>query len=196
MTQHQNVVNNEFDAAKIIVETLTGLERLQQERAIRFASEALGLKAIDAIVPSQKQADLTAHPQNIREPARAIDIKQFTETKSPSSDQQFAAVVAYFYQFEAPPSEHRETINADVLGEAARLATRRRPSRHALNNAKNAGYLDSAGHGEFRLNTVGENLVAMTLPRNAGGGGAKRLSRSKKIGASRKSSVKKKKKKT
>ena len=33
-----------------------------------------------------------------------------------------------------------------------------------LTNAKNAGYLDAAGSGKFKLSTVGENLVAITLP--------------------------------
>jgi hypothetical protein len=37
-----------------------------------------------------------------------------------------------------------------------------------LNNAKNQGYLNPAARGEYAINTVGENLVAMTLP----GGGA------------------------
>jgi hypothetical protein len=34
---------HEFDAAKTIVDTLKDLEKLQQERALGFASEALGL---------------------------------------------------------------------------------------------------------------------------------------------------------
>jgi len=38
MAQHQPNASDEFDAAKIIVETLKKLERQQQERAIRFAS--------------------------------------------------------------------------------------------------------------------------------------------------------------
>jgi hypothetical protein len=33
-----------------------------------------------------------------------------------------------------------------------------------LNNAKGLGYLDSPERGQFTINTVGENLVAMTLP--------------------------------
>ena len=36
-----------------------------------------------------------------------------------------------------------------------------------LNNAKNQGYLDSAERGAFQINSVGENLVAMTLPGGA-----------------------------
>ena len=33
-----------------------------------------------------------------------------------------------------------------------------------LNNAKNAGYLDAIGEGKYRLNPVGDNLVAHKLP--------------------------------
>jgi len=86
--------------------------------------------------------------------------------KAPKSDQQFAAVVAYFYQFEAKPEERKEAIDADTMREAARLAGRPQVPRWAmtLNNAKNAGYLDAAGSGKFRLSSVGENLVAITLP--------------------------------
>ena len=35
------------------------------------------------------------------------------------------------------------------------------------NNAKGAGYLDCTSRGEFTINSVGENLVAMTLPGGA-----------------------------
>lgn len=37
-----------------------------------------------------------------------------------------------------------------------------------LTNAKNAGYLDAAGDGKYKLSSVGENLVAITLPDNNG----------------------------
>lgn len=42
-----------------------------------------------------------------------------------------------------------------------------------LTNAKNAGYLDGAGAGKFKLSSVGENLVAITLPGNAAASGKK-----------------------
>ncbi len=86
--------------------------------------------------------------------------------KAPKSDQQFTAVVAYFYQFEARPDDRKESIDADVMKEAARLAGRAQVARWnmTLTNAKNAGYLDAAGSGKFKLSSVGENLVAITLP--------------------------------
>jgi len=182
MSHSQPVADDEFDAAKIIVETLKGLERPQQERAIRFACETLGLRPQSAIEPRSPVATPVAPTAALSPVGRLTDIKQFTALKSPKSDQQFAAVVAYFYQFEAPSAEKRETINAEVLANAARLVNRKRPTRYVLNNAKNSGYLDAVGAGEFKINTVGENLVAITLPGNAGEGVRKAKSAKKKSG--------------
>jgi hypothetical protein len=96
----------------------------------------------------------------------STDIKQFTAVKAPKSDQQFAAVAAYFYRFEASESARRDAIDANTLKEAARLAGRRQAKNWSftLTNAKNSGYLDSAGAGQYRINSVGENLVAIALP--------------------------------
>ena len=95
------------------------------------------------------------------------DIKSFVDGKNPKNDIQFAATVAYFYSFEAPVEQRRNEIDAATLQDACRLVGRSRFRRPlvTLNNAKNQGLLDSgSGPGQFVLNTVGENLVAMTLP--------------------------------
>jgi hypothetical protein len=86
--------------------------------------------------------------------------------KAPKSDQQFAATVAYYFRFEASPAERRDSINGELLQGATRLAGRNRLANphYTLKNAKAAGYLDSISRGEFTINSVGENLVAMTLP--------------------------------
>jgi hypothetical protein len=176
-THRPQAASNEFDAAKTIVETLKRLDKHQQERAIRFASETLGLHQATqrpheiAMGAPGQASDARAVTSGA---GRAIDIKQFTDSKAPKSDQQFAAVVAHYYRFDAPPEERRETINVQVLADAARRAGRKRPGRLTLNNAKNQGYFDSVGRGEFKLNTVGENLVAITLPGNTGEGEKKR----------------------
>jgi hypothetical protein len=188
MTQRE--ISSEFDAAKIIVETLSGLERVQQERAIRFASEALGITMTQPIILQRREeSQLPAHETS--ESKGLIDIKQFAEGKAPKNDVQFAAVAAYYYQFESPPQQRRDTIDAELLSEAARLVGRRRPSRFALNNAKNAGYLSSAGHGQFKLSTVGENLVAVTLPGSTTSGGGGRSGRKKREPARGRSAKKK-----
>jgi len=111
--------------------------------------------------------------------------------KAPASENQFAAVVAYYYRFEAPPEQRRNTIGGADLQEAARLAGRKRLSnpRQTLKNAKALGYLDNPARGEFSINTVGENLVAMTLP---GGVDAARRGPKRGAGARKKGTSKKK----
>jgi len=91
------------------------------------------------------------------------------DSKNPKSDNQFAAVVAYYYAFEAPVDQRLDSISADTLREASRLAQRKRLATPlvTLNHAKNRGYLDIAERGQYRINSVGENLVAMALPSSA-----------------------------
>ncbi len=169
---------NDFDAAKAVVDQLTGMDKDRQERVMRWVAESLGIAAGVPGEPDRQridrsQSERTMQPLPAEAPVRhsaSMDIKSFVDTKRPKSDVQFATVVAYYYRFETSQETRRDSIDAAALQEAARLAGRRRPprARTTLNNAKNLGYLDSAERGQFRINSVGENLVAMTLP---GGGG-------------------------
>ncbi len=162
-----------FDAAKMIVEALKGLDKSSQALAIRFASESLGLSGM----ATQTTPPPVSLP-DVRGATHSTDIKQFTAAKEPKSDQQFAAVAAYFYRFEAAESARKDTIDAKTVREAARLAGRRQAKNWAftLTNAKNSGYLDSAGAGQYRINSVGENLVAIGLPGDESETSAKRRS--------------------
>src|SRR5712672_1821158 len=102
---------------------------------------------------------------------RSKDIKTFINEKNPKSDVQFAAVAAYFYRFESSLGERKEVILPRDLDEAGRQARGYsfKNARATLNNAVMLGYFDRAGDGQFKLNAVGENLVAMTLPGAVGG---------------------------
>lgn len=95
-----------------------------------------------------------------------IDIRSFFAEKQPSSDVEAAAVAAYYYQYLAPDSQRRDSIDSTLLQEAFRLAKRPLPAKtiYTLQNARGAGYLDSTGEtGRFRLNPVGYNLVEHSL---------------------------------
>lgn len=165
MTTHAQ--SADFDIAKGIFDQLKDLPAERQQRVLRWIAEGLGV-APSTSAPLHHAATT---PHSPPEPALtggsgATDIKSFIASKAPKSDNQFAAAVSYFYRFEAPPAQKRDTINGDVLQEAARLAGRKRLANpgKTLRNAKAAGYLDGATPGEFTINSVGENLVAMTLP--------------------------------
>jgi hypothetical protein len=168
-----------LDAAQRIVAELTDMNSEHQSLALKFAIETLGLQLlatqpVHSLKPTLPQAGSGAD--------HSTDIRSFTDMKAPKSDRQFAAVVAYFYQLEAKLDERKDVIDAAVMKEAARLAGWPQVQRWnmTLTNAKNAGYLDAAGTGKFKLSSVGENLVAITLPGNGGPGQGKTNSANKK----------------
>jgi len=178
---------NDFDAAKTICDQLSGMEKDRQQRILRWVAESLDLvlhvRTASHDTTSKPGAQADAEPV-VAPPvqARSPDIKTFVESKKPKSDVQFATVVAYYYRFEASPSTRRETITSDVLQEATRFCARERFKSPimTLNNAKNQGYLDSPSKGEFTINSVGENLVAMALPGGEAAADGKRRKPAKK----------------
>lgn len=185
---------NPLDAAQKIVAELTGMTSEHQSLAVKFAVETLGLQLPAVLSPAAAPpVHSPPPPHGPTSTEHSTDIRSFTAMKAPKSDQQFTAVVAYFYQFEAKPDNRKEEIDKDIMKEAARLAGRPQVERWnmTLTNAKNAGYLDTAGDGKFKLSSVGENLVAITLPDTGGAGGKSSVSRKPKKKFSKKSAKKK-----
>ncbi|MCX6025704.1 MAG: hypothetical protein NTY23_05520 [Chloroflexi bacterium] len=183
---------SDFMAAEEIKGILRAREKVEQERIMRWVAESLDLVAkpggssTPVMTPSAQHsaASLAQAGHQGHTPGaspRHKDMKTFVEEKNPKSDIQFATVVAYYYRFEAPLTDRKETIVADDLQNAARLAGWDRFSKPyvPLSNARMQGYLDRAGGGAFRINAVGENLVAMTLPGTAAVGKALRPTRKK-----------------
>jgi len=168
---------DDLDAVRTIVETLKNFKPEEQQRILRWAVEKAGLPSSIApasstgsaapvspaspVVPSSHTTATTPSTNG------AVDIKSFIDQKQPRSDVQFAATVAYYLRFEAPPAERKESIDKDDLQEACRKAKRDRLKNpyQTLVNAHTLGLLDKGSEkATFVLNTVGENLVAMTLP--------------------------------
>jgi hypothetical protein len=169
---------SDFMAAEEIKAILTGRDQTEQERIIRWVNESLGLLALPkrgdmaGVLPSSlPPVSAKTGVETSSAPAHSVkkDIRSFVDEKQPKNDVQFAVVAAYFYRFAATESERKDTITSHDLDNAARQARGYgfKKSVQTLSNARNLGYFDSAGRGEFKLNAVGENLVAMTLPGTA-----------------------------
>lgn len=155
---------DDLEAVRVLAETLKPFEAKDQERIIRWARERLGLQF-------STQADTQEKPLEGQSPTLVQkkitrDIKTFIEEKNPTADTHFAATVAYYYKFEAPEAERKDSITASDLQEACRKKGRERLRNpgQTLINAHRDGLLDRVGAGGYAINTVGENLVAMTLP--------------------------------
>ena len=187
---------DDLDALRTVIDAMKDFKPDEQQRIFRWAAEKLGLPQPFTIVSALSvharhaatpHSEAPAHtPSAAPSTGTAVqDIKSFVATKNPRSDVQFAATVAYYFQFEAPQAERKSSINADDLQDACRKTGRDRLKNPAqtLRNAHTLGMLDKAADpGHFSVNTVGENLVAMTLPgdRTSGDKSEKR-SKKKKI---------------
>lgn len=164
---------DDLEAVRILVDALTPFDNIERNRIIRWACEKLGVSYdVTATRPASLQTKIppsTLDGSNVGLSTRrpSSDIKSFIDNKNPKNDQQLAAVVAYYFAFEAPELERKSSIGSDDLVDACRLAHRHRPKKpvQTLFNAAFSGFLDKAEEtGKYKLNAVGENLVAMTLP--------------------------------
>jgi hypothetical protein len=166
---------DDFEAVRTVVDAVKDFKPEEQQRIFRWAAEKLGLSqpvappAYNPPPASQPPgaAPTAPPPQSPAGGGAVADIKTFMAQKKPRNDVQFAAATAYFYRFEAPQAERKEVINGDDLQDAARKAGRDRfgNPRKTLQNAHQLGMLDKGTEAAtFTINSVGENLVAMTLP--------------------------------
>jgi hypothetical protein len=160
---------DDLEAVRVLVETLQPFTSDDRERIIRWGREKLGMTAF--VAPAAPASRLeTGSDETATATAAvthgAVDIKKFVTEKAPRSDVHFAATVAYFYQFKSPEHQRKDSITKEDLVEACRQVDRKRPKRPAqvLVNAYHDGLFDRGGKGSYKLNSVGENLVAMALP--------------------------------
>lgn len=173
---------DDLAAVRTITEALTGFDAKEQERILRWVRERVGLAVAPepSMLPTGSVA--TVNPSFV--PVTAVnDLKSFVLTKKPKSDVQFAATVAYYYRFVAPPDQKKEEITSTDLQEACRLVGRERftvPGQ-TLRNAHNLGLLNKGSEaGTFGINSVGENLVDVTLPEDSSGIPRARLKKKRK----------------
>jgi hypothetical protein len=169
---------DDLEAVRKLVEVLSPFKAGDQERVIRWAREKLGLPVQGAAEAQQDKAPRDPSSEGeAGASGAATDIKTFVAEKNPTSDNQFAATVAHYYRFVAPPAARKEAITAADLQDACRLTGRNRFSRPAqtLINAHTNGLLDKgANRGEYVISTVGENLVAVSLPGSLAGADPRR----------------------
>lgn len=160
---------DDLEAVRSIVEILDKFDDSEvQERIVRWSLEKAGLHVSGFSAGGGREHDANvgnAHGGRTIGDGTS-DIRSFIAKKAPGSDNQFAAAVAYYYAFEAPEQERKGSISPTDLTEACRMAGRTRLGDPAktLSNARGMGYLDKIDRGTYKLNTVGENLVAITLP--------------------------------
>jgi len=162
----------EIKAMNAIVDALKPLTEEERRRVLEYVLGRFGALPIQQSVPSlwaggtsKVEAALSGASvvHYAGHGASAIhDIRSLKETKSPKSANEMAALVAFYVSELAPSGERRSTITKSDIERYFKSANFNLPADagFTLVNAKNAGYLDNAGGGQYKLNPVGYNLVA------------------------------------
>ena len=157
--------DRELEAIRTVIGALDPLDEQEKSRVLEYVLKRLQMAAVRG--PSQTASQVSSVPSVTRPVA---DIRSLKEEKQPRSANEMAALVAYYLSELAPDGERSDTINANTLRQYFKMAAFRLPRepKQTLPNAAAAGYLDTAGRGEYRLNPVGYNLVVHALPREGG----------------------------
>jgi hypothetical protein len=160
--------DGEIKAMDAIVDALKPLTEEERRRVLEYVLGRFGAVPIQQTVQPYAASGAavavspgasTAHGAL----AGAVhDIRTLKESKSPRSANEMAALVAFYVSELAPAGERKSTITKGDIERYFRSANFSLPADAAftLVNAKNAGYLDNAGGGQYKLNPVGYNLVA------------------------------------
>ena len=176
----------ELKAIEQIIQALGSLNEDARERVVTYVFQRLGLSAPNPFTAPPLEQPLQPPPPAPLSGAPTHhgsmhDIRTFKESKNPRSDNEMAALVAFYLKHFAPEGEKMDVIGREEIEKYFVQGGYPLPKQpqFTLTNAKNAGYFDRAGTGSYRLNPVGHNLVAHGMGQAAGDKPRERATRGK-----------------
>jgi len=157
-------ITGEVDAIREVLSALAPLDSATRARVLQYAQQRFG-STVGAPV-STIEAATVALPAGA--PTRLEDIRSLRAEKQPGNGIEMAALVAYYLTELAPPEERSASVDAAGLTKYFKQAGYPLPKTPSMTlvHAKSAGYLDAVSRGQYRLNPVGYNLAAHSLPRS------------------------------
>jgi hypothetical protein len=181
-------VDKEIAAIKTVLGALEPLSTDVRNGVLEYVLKRLNIQ-LHSAVSIQGSAAVTSSPSSAPSVSgEQVHIEVLKDAKKPRSVNEMAALVAYYLAEIAPPSERKATVSVDDIKRYFKIGRYPLPHqpRNTLLNAKNSGYFDSVGNGEFRLNPVGYNLVAYAMPRGSAAATARKKSKRKSVRKGRK----------
>ncbi|MBC7348462.1 MAG: hypothetical protein H5U05_00650 [Candidatus Aminicenantes bacterium] len=146
----------------IMIDALTPLDENSRRAAIKAVCEFLGISFVNISAENKKESISAEQKAN-----KYMDIRTLAIEKNPKTAIERAVLVAYYLSDCAPLDEKKDAINKDDIikyFKQARFPLPNNPNM-TLVHTKNAGYLDPAGEGLYKINPVGHNLIVHNLPR-------------------------------
>lgn len=163
-------VDEEIEAIRVVLTALEPLDADARASVLDYVFKRLGMSR-GTTLPTQhaptEQAPQVSPPSVQGAPHSQLHIKDFKEEKQPRSAIEMAALVAYYLENLAPETDRKVAVGASDLDTYFKIAECKLPAKQqfTLINARTAGYFDSVGGGQYKLNAVGHNLVVHSMPR-------------------------------
>jgi len=178
--------DSELEAINAIVAALKPLRDEERKRVLEYVLGRFDALPVQRTLTSSGSAPLSQLSTGAPSAGALNDIRTLKEQKNPRSASEMAALVAYYISELAPSSERRTGMNKEDVERYFKTAGFKLTAKagQTLINAKNAGYLDSAGEGQYKLNPVGYNLVVHRL---GGDGSGRKRRRKSEVKATRRS---------
>jgi hypothetical protein len=140
----------ELQAIQQVIEALEPLAPDARTRVLAYVFQRLDL-SLPNVTTNAPPVTLPPLPSPLggdSTPASTIsDIRTLKDSKQPKSDNQMAALVAYYLRELAPAADRKQAISHEDVEKYFKQAGYPLPKqiRMPLNNAKSAGYFDSVG---------------------------------------------------
>lgn len=145
----------EIAALSKVLEALAGLDEADQAWVLQTAASRLAVP--DVVIGGGAQAGVIPPVQPPPHGATIDDLKRFMRAKSPQTDVQRVACLAYFLTKSRKQPHFKSTELTALNTEAAEA---RMNMSRAVNNATNQNrYLAPAGGGKKQITKVGEDVV-------------------------------------
>lgn len=177
--------DKEIEAIGACLNALGPLDPKSRQAVLKYVSQRLEITTPAFDTPAlDTPPDAPLPGEHSEKDASAKDechISELVEQKKPRSAIEMAVLVAYYLSHKAAKSARKQTISTEDLTTYFKIADFKLPSspQYTLPNTKNAGYLDSAGGGEYKLNPVGYNLVVHSMPKTGKADARKRPAKKK-----------------
>lgn len=177
--------DKEIEAIGACLNALEPLDPKGRQAVLDYVAKRLKIATPDSgELPADTPPDTPppGDPSEKRDAAKdECHISELVEKKQPTSAIEMAVLVAYYLSHKVPKGERKQTISTDDLTTYFKIADFKLPKspQYTLPNTKNAGYVDSAGGGEYKLNPVGYNLVVHSMPKAAKAAARKRPAKKK-----------------
>ena len=176
MAHEKQTLGQAIDQA---IQALELLDETARKTAVIAVCAHLGIKMAEMASVGRPQGAGVPAPQSpllvppaVSPQSAYVDIRSLKAEKKPTSAAQMACLVAFYLQEHAPDSERKQAIATADIDKYFKQAGFKLPQRsqQLLPDAKAAGYFDSGGRGEYKLNAVGYNLVVHNLPAKSAAG--------------------------